>query len=328
MTELFAAAKFIKEIGRGKHGARSMTREDAQTLYSAMLAGRISDLEMGGILLSMRIKGESLEEIAGFMAAAEEFILQFEMPKLLLPMALNHVDYAPIIIPSYNGARKKANLTALLAMLLAREGIPVLVHGVLHDAGRVASAEIFAHLGIDPVSTQQQVQEQMALGRPALMAIENLSPAMHRLLEMRRILGVRNSTHTIVKIVQPFQCPALRLVSYTHPEYQIMLHAYFTQLAPHEKGGALLMRGTEGETVASTGRAQQITYYQDGKSDIALETQASLEVAQELPAMDADSSAVWIQQVLNGEIPVPSNIAAQVAICKHYAQQIKAKNGE
>ena len=318
MTEPFAAAKFIKEIGRGKHGARSMTREDAQTLYGAMLDGRISDLEMGGILLSMRIKGESLEEIAGFMAAAEDHMLQ-----LTMLMALAHVNYAPIIIPSYNGARKKANLTPLLALLLAREGIPVLVHGVLHDAGRVASAEIFAHLGIMPSATQEQIQEQIAAGRPALIAIQDLSPTMHRLLEMRRVLGVRNSTHTIVKILQPFTCPALRLVSYTHPEYQIMLHEYFTQLAPHESGGALLMRGTEGETVASTGRAQQITYYQQGQSEIALETQASLEIAQELPSIDAASSAVWIQQVLNGEIPVPSNIAAQVAICKQYAQQVK-----
>ena len=317
MTEPFAAAKFIKEIGRGKHGARSMTREDAQTLYGAMLDGRISDLEMGGILLSMRIKGESLEEIAGFMAAAEEHMLQ-----LTMPMALANVNYAPIIIPSYNGARKKANLTPLLALLLAREGIPVVVHGVLHDAGRVTSAEIFAHLGIRPSTTKEQVQAQIVAGRPALIAIQDLSPSMHRLLEMRRVLGVRNSTHTIVKILQPFTCPALRLVSYTHPEYQIMLHDYFTQLAPHASGGTLLMRGTEGETVASTGRAQQITYYQDGKSEVALETQASLEAAQELPPMDAVSSAAWIQQVLNGEIPVPNNIAAQVAICKRYAQQV------
>src|SRR5450830_1119797 len=64
----FPAARFIKEIGRGKDGARSMTREDAKALYQAMLAGQVSDLELGGILLSMRIKGESIDEIAGFIA--------------------------------------------------------------------------------------------------------------------------------------------------------------------------------------------------------------------------------------------------------------------
>ena len=67
----FPAARFIKEIGRGVKGARSMSREDAGALYGAMLDGRVSDLELGAILLAMRIKGESVDEIAGFMDAAE-----------------------------------------------------------------------------------------------------------------------------------------------------------------------------------------------------------------------------------------------------------------
>ncbi len=80
ITEPLSAARFIKEIGRGKDGARSLSREDAQLLYGAMLAGRVSDLEMGGILLAMRIKGESVEEIAGFLAAAEAAINLLNAP--------------------------------------------------------------------------------------------------------------------------------------------------------------------------------------------------------------------------------------------------------
>src|SRR5471032_1897068 len=115
----FPAARFIKEIGRGKNGARSMTRDDARDLYQAMLDGRVSDLELGGILLSMRIKGESVQEIAGFLDAAEASFA---------PLSAPPGQYAPVVIPSYNGARKMANLTPLLAMLLARDGVPVLVH--------------------------------------------------------------------------------------------------------------------------------------------------------------------------------------------------------
>ncbi len=80
IKEPFIAARYIKEIGRGKDGARSLSREDAQLLYGAMLDGRVSDLEMGGILLAMRIKGESVEEIAGFMAAAETSIHLLKSP--------------------------------------------------------------------------------------------------------------------------------------------------------------------------------------------------------------------------------------------------------
>src|SRR3954447_16333580 len=92
-TEPLAAARFIKEIGRGKKGARSMSRDDARQLYAAMLDGRVSDLEMGGIMLAMRIKGESIDEIAGFLDAAED-----SFDKLNAPAG----EYAPIVIPCYN----------------------------------------------------------------------------------------------------------------------------------------------------------------------------------------------------------------------------------
>ena len=71
----FPAARFIKEIGRGKKGARSLSRDDARELYAAMLDGRVSDLELGGIMLAMRFKGESVEayrQTVGDLRAAAE----------------------------------------------------------------------------------------------------------------------------------------------------------------------------------------------------------------------------------------------------------------
>ncbi|XNM71340.1 hypothetical protein ACLK1Y_04395 [Escherichia coli] len=56
----------------------------------------------------------------------------------------------PIVIPSYNGARKQANLTPLLAMLLHKLGFPVVVHGVSEDPTRVITETIFALMGIEP----------------------------------------------------------------------------------------------------------------------------------------------------------------------------------
>lgn len=319
INEPFAAAPFIKEIGRGKDGARSLTREDAQLLYAAMLEGRVSDLEMGGILLAMRIKGESVQEIAGFLAAAESSITLLNAPA--------KSEYAPVIIPSYNGARKKANLTPLLALLLARKGVPVLVHGVLHDTGRVTTAEIFAALKHPLARSVSQAETQMAQQLPAFMAIDVLSPAMTRILAMRRVLGVRSSTHTLVKILQPFTTAALRLSSYTHPEYLLMLQDYFSQIAPQERGDVFLMRGTEGETVASTARAQQIDWFHEGECSTLVHKHQS--VSGDLPdtpqTFDAEATARWISAVLHGEIPVPPNIADQVEHCAMVAKLLHAR---
>ncbi|MDO8654297.1 MAG: DNA-binding protein YbiB [Undibacterium sp.] len=319
VKEPLAAARFIKVIGRGKDGARSLSQDDAALLYDAMLAGRVSDLEMGAILLALRIKGESVDEIAGFLAAAEASTTLLTAPAASA--------YAPVVIPSYNGARKKANLTPLLALLLARKGVPVLVHGVLQDAGRVTTAEIFTALDHPLAQSVAQAETQMAQHQPAFMAIDVLSPAMQRILAMRRVLGVRSSTHTLVKILQPFTDPALRLSSYTHPEYLLMLQHYFSLVAPRARGDAFLMRGTEGETVANTARAQQIDWYHEGECTTLVHTHQS--ASGELPdtpqQLDAASTAHWIRQVMAGEIPVPPNIADQVDHCAAVAATIRAR---
>lgn len=204
----FQAAPYIKEIGRGAKGARSMDREQARELWGAILDGRVSDLELGGILLSMRIKGESVEELEGFLEASEA-----SFDKLRAPAG----GFAPVVVPSYNGARKMANLTALLALLLAREGVPVLVHGVAHDVGRVATAEVFEALGVHASPDHAAAEAALASGRVAFVTIDALAPRLAWMLSLRRILGVRNSTHTLVKIMQPFEGAALRLVSIPTP---------------------------------------------------------------------------------------------------------------
>jgi len=315
--EPFAAAPFIKEIGRGKKGARSISREDAFRLYEAMLDGRVSDLEMGGLMLAMRIKGESVDEIAGFLDAAEQ---SFDM----LPAPPG--EYAPVVIPSYNGSRQMPNLTPLLAMLLAERGVPVLIHGVTEDPGRVTSAEILRELGLPFAHSIDEAMQGFARHEPVFMPVDALAPRMSRLLAMRRILGVRNSTHTLVKIMQPFAGPALRLVSYTHPEYFEMLSAYFSSAVPAARGDAFLMRGTEGETVANAKRAQQIAWYHEHQCTVLVRKQEPVDELPPLPLQrDASTTAAWIKSALAGGQPVPAPIAEQVEHCLHVAKLLHAK---
>ena len=316
MTEPFAAARFIKEIGRGRKGARSLSRADAAMLYEAMLDGRVSDLELGGIMLAMRIKGESAEEIAGFLDAAHGSFAPFDA---------SSSEYAPIVIPSYNGSRQMANLTPLLACLLARAGAPVLLHGVATDPGRVTTAEILQAMGQAPAMDYADALRLWGGNKPAFMPVEALAPKMARLLAMRRVLGVRNSTHTLVKLLQPFAQPALRLNSYTHPEYLAMLSEYLATLAPGGLGDVFLMRGTEGETVANARRAQQITWFHDGQSTLLVEREAPHDDVPELPAADAAATAEWVTAVLRGEHGVPPAIAEQAEHCLRIARQLKGR---
>ncbi len=67
-----------------------------------MLDGEVAELELGGILIALRIKGEGEAEMKGFYEAMQQKTLRLT-PPVARPM--------PIVIPSYNGARKQANLT-------------------------------------------------------------------------------------------------------------------------------------------------------------------------------------------------------------------------
>jgi anthranilate phosphoribosyltransferase len=279
-----------------------------------MAEGRVSQLELGGLLLAMRIKGESVAEIAGFLDAAEASFAPLPMPSGPL---------APVVIPCYNGSRQMPNLTPLLAMLLAREGVPVLMHGVTVDPGRVTSAEILLAMGLPVASSLADAAECFATHQPAFLPIEVLAPRLAWLLSLRRILGVRNSTHTLVKIMQPFEGPALRLSSYTHPDYLEMLGAYFTTAAPLDRGDAFLMRGTEGETVANAKRGQQIEWFHGGARTTLVERQAPVDELPPLPAAsDAATTALWISAALRGEVPVPVPILDQVASCLQVSRSL------
>lgn len=297
-------APYIRVIGRGKEGARSLDEMQAHELMSQLLDGRLSDLEIGAFALAMRIKGESVAELSGFLRAVHERCLALPDRQAAQPPR--------VLLPSYNGARKLPNLAPLLALLLARDGIEVLMHGPRLDAGRVTSAQIVAALGLPVCTDAAQVQAAWARREPAFMPIDTLCAPLARLLDVRRVVGLRNSGHTLAKLLAPWP-GALRLVSFTHPEYATLLGEFLT----HERADAMLLRGTEGEAVADARRLPKLQVFIAGelREELGHEAQGgTLAVLPELPrAIDAATTAEYTGQVLAGTKPVPAPIATQVA---------------
>ncbi|WP_338847123.1 DNA-binding protein YbiB [Massilia sp. W12] len=316
MQQDFAAARFIKEIGRGRDGARAMGLEDAQELYGAMLDGRVADLQLGAILLAMRIKGESVEELHGFLRAAHARI-----PPLSAPAG----EFAPVLLPSYNGARHAPNLLPLLACMLAQRGVPVLIHGVLQDAGRVATAEVMRAAGLPLAQQPIHIYASWQRHQPAFMAIDHLSPELAKLLSLRRVLGVRNSTHSVVKLLQPFAEPALRITSYTHPEYLRVLSAYYQSAEAASLGDALLMRATEGEAVANVRRAQQIDAFCAGAQSTLVQREEVAGPPPDLPERGAAETAAWMDEVLCEQRQVPPALLEQVEQICQAARALRAR---
>mgnify|MGYP000234516886 CR=1 FL=1 len=308
-------AAYIKVIGRGKDGARPLSREQAHELLSQVLDGQVTDLEIGAFCLAMRIKGETPDELIGFLQATTERCID-------LRPALAAAPRGVVLLPSYNGSRKLPNLTPLLAWELARRGVGVLVHGPAQDPTRITSSQVFAAAGWPRVKDAAQLAACWQAGQPAFIDIADLCPSVARLLDVRWTVGLRNPAHTIVKLLDPFALngpegghadatPRLRVINHTHPEYGESL-AGFIALSGAD---ALLMRGTEGEPVADARRQPRFDVFLRGQRQGSLSRAPVEGVLVSLPDLpegrEADVTASWIESVRHDLRRLPASIEAQ-----------------
>jgi anthranilate phosphoribosyltransferase len=299
----FDPKPYVKEIARGKHGARDLTREQAGQLFAAIFGGEIEDVALGAVLVALRIKGENAAELAGMMDALAPHVAALRLPQRRAQ---------PVIVPTYNGARKLPNLVPLLALTLAREGVPVLLHGAAQESQRVGTFEILAQLGHAPAASLEEAERRLEERSIAPVPIGLLSPPLARLIDVRLRVGVRNSGHTIAKLLLPGgagAASACRLIAVTHPDFMTLMREYFAG-AP---ANAFLMRGVEGEPVVRLRSPQPIEQIDaDGKAVTHLIGDGDDEPA--LPERSAEATARWTRSVLDGAAPVPAALARQAAL--------------
>jgi len=298
-------AKYIKEIGRGKDGARALTRAQAADLFGQVLDGTVTELEVGAFCLAMRIKGETPEEMAGFLDATYARLHTLPVP-----------DRPVVVLPSYNGARKLPLLTPLLALLLARDGMPVLIHGAASESTRVFTSSVLAALDIEPLTQLGPLQEGTVAFAPTAL----LCTGLQRLLDVRRVVGLRNPAHSLVKLMNPCAGRSLVVSSYTHPEYAVSMAATFELMGAN----ALLLRGTEGEPVADPRRVPRMQGFLAGRVQVLEEAQSgSVATLPDLPeGTEPTATARYIRRVLAGDCALPDPIARQVAHIQHLVEQL------
>lgn len=298
-------AAYIKEIGRGKEGARSLGTEQALDLFGQVLDRQVTDLEIGAFALAMRIKGETPEELLGFVQATHARCMALPKPP---PQGV-------VMLSSYNGARKLPNLTALLAAYLAQQGMAVLVHGPLKDPTRITTAQVWEAMGWPVAANASDIEACWQAGQAAFVPINTLCPSLATLLDVRWTIGLRNPGHTVAKLLNPWGNLArvAQVVNHTHPEYASSLTHYLAL----SQARALLMRGTEGEPVADARRQPRFDVFIHGQRDVELSCSPQDGVLHTLPVLPeskaADATAAYMKQALSGQQTLPESMVKQAA---------------
>ncbi|SFG65810.1 Anthranilate phosphoribosyltransferase [Palleronia marisminoris] len=202
-------APYVRILARGQGRARSFTMDEAFEAMRLILSPEADREAVGAILMLMRMKGETAEEIAGFAAAARTDLGPWpgEAPAL---------DW-----PTYAAGRSRGLPWFLLsARLVASAGVPVLLHGWNSHQSKGASVrDALGPLGIpQPGSTEAAAD---ALGRKGLayLPLETFSPGLMSLLRLRDVLGLRSCVNTVCRMLNPAAAPAA-VQGVFHPSYR------------------------------------------------------------------------------------------------------------
>jgi len=288
-------SSYLKIIGRGSKGAGDLNREQAQEVFTQILSGKVSDLELGAFCIAMRIKGESVSELIGFMNALQPEIHQ-----------LHTGSRACIILPSYNGARKQANLTPLLAGILSNLGFTVIVKGIENDQTRVTSYAIFQELGWPTLRTPNEFGSLLNLDSPIFCPLRVICPTLQKLLDVRLQVGLRNTGHVLAKLINPTSSNTWQISNYTHPEYPEKLKGYFQ----YQSANVILMRGSEGEPTASLQRLPEMHFLFSNKNEKSSAEEKYVE-PNPFDQIDAKATALVTKNILSGRVPCPTPILKQ-----------------
>jgi len=235
-------AQYVRILGKGKKGSRPLTEDEAYSAMSMILARETEPEQLGAFLMLMRIKEESSAELAGFVRAARDAIQNTSATRPEV-----HLDW-----PSYSGKRRQLPWFILSALLLSENGINVLMHATNGPkAEKMYTPDVLAQLGISACENLDEVDCALKQDHFAFIPLENLSPALKAILDLRSLLGLRSPVNTLLRLLNPLDAPYL-IQGVFHPGYRdthqgAAHHLKQTGLSVFKGEGGAAERNPDGE---------------------------------------------------------------------------------
>lgn len=204
-----AFAPYVRILGKGKTGSRSLTRIEARTAMAMILRGEVKDVQLGAFLMLLRVKEESADELTGFVEAARV--------QISAPISLG----ADLDWSSYAGKRKHLPWFLLSALTLADHGIRVFMHGAGgHTKGRLYTESALNALGISTCESWMDTERALATQQFAFMPLRHICPPLQAMIDLRNEFGLRSPVHTLVRLLNPLAAP-YSIQSVFHPAYAL-----------------------------------------------------------------------------------------------------------
>lgn len=223
-------AQFVRILGKGKRGARGLTREEAREAMGMLLDGKVEQTQLGAFLMLLRHKEESPEELAGFTEAVRQRV---QAP----PIAVD-LDW-----PSYAGKKRHLPWFLLAAKCLAKNGVRILLHGGgAHTAGRLYTEQVLEQVQIPLCRDWASVASALDEHCIAFIPLQDWAPRLQHMIDLRNTLGLRSPIHSLARVLNPLGARC-GLQSIFHPGYQAV-HREASRLLGDT---AIVVKGDGGE---------------------------------------------------------------------------------
>jgi anthranilate phosphoribosyltransferase len=270
---------------------QSLTVEEAAACMNEIMDGEATPAQFGAYVTALRLKGETVDEIAGMARVMREKALQVTVPGVLVDTAGTGGDRSGSF-----------NISTTAALVAAGAGIKVAKHGNRAMSGATGSADVLEALGVKIDLSPEGVQrciEEVGFG---FMFAQRYHPSMRFAAGPRREIGIRN----VFNILGPLTNPAgakRQVIGVADPAMARRMAEVLGTLGSER---ALVVHGQDGmDELTITGPSQvwelkdgTVTEYQFTPESVGL----TVSDASPLAADSAENSAEIVRSVLNGAI--------------------------
>ncbi|WP_407160196.1 anthranilate phosphoribosyltransferase [Bradyrhizobium sp. STM 3557] len=179
-------------IGKVATGA-TLSREEAASAFDSMMSGEATPSQMGALVMALRVRGETVDEITGAVSVMRAKMLRVDAPA-------NAID----IVGTGGDGSGSVNVSTCASFIVAGAGIPVAKHGNRALSSRSGAADVLAALGVKIDLRPEQVGRCVKEAGIGFM----FAPAHHPAMKNVGPTRVELATRTIFNLLGPLSNPA------------------------------------------------------------------------------------------------------------------------
>ncbi|MCM3003914.1 anthranilate phosphoribosyltransferase [Priestia koreensis] len=175
---------------------QSLTEQEAKTVMNEIMSGTVSSAQIGSLLTILTYRGETIEEITGFVRGMREN---------MIPLQTGLENVVDTCGTGGDGA-STFNISTASAIVASAAGVKVAKHGNRAVSSKSGSADVLEYLGIDITSTKQEVIETLKQDGMAFLFAPMYHPAMKHAAIPRKELGFRTVFNALGPLANPSNC--------------------------------------------------------------------------------------------------------------------------